>query len=113
MCIGIPLQVLALSPGHALCDDAGTPRQVRTTLLGDGITPGDWLLVFLDNAIERLSPARAAEIRHTLALLAGAMAGRQLDSSGDAGFDLPSRWTTAQLHALSGQPVSASTPEAP
>lgn len=113
MCIGIPLQVLSLSPGHALCDDAGTPRPVRTMLLGDGLAPGDWLLVFLDNAIERLSPDRAAEICHTLALLAGAMAGQPSDPADDTGFDLPSRWTTAQLRAMSGQATPAPIPEAP
>lgn len=106
MCIGIPLQVMTLEPGHALCDDHGSPRRVRTALLGDGLQPGDWLLVFIDNAVERLTPGRAAEIRHTLALLAGVLASDTGQPPADAGFDLPSRWTTAQLRALSGQALT-------
>lgn len=103
MCIGIPLQVLSLEPGHAVCSDAGQPRRVRTALVGDGLQPGDWLLVFIDSAVERLTPERAAEIRHTLALLADVLAPDSTAAPAAPGFDLPSRWTTAQLRALAGQ----------
>jgi hydrogenase expression/formation protein HypC len=101
MCIGIPLQVTALEPGHAVCDDHGTPRRVRTALVGDGLQPGDWLLVFIDSAVELLAPERAAEINHTLALLGEALADHRA-ADADAGFDLPSRWSAAELQALTG-----------
>lgn len=104
MCIGIPLQVLAVEPGHALCHDAGAPRRVRTALVGDALQPGDWLLVFLDSAVEVLTPERAAEIRHTLVLLADALA-HDARAPADPSFDLPSRWTAAQLQALAGTPA--------
>lgn len=101
MCIGIPLQVTSLEPGHAVCDDHGKPRRVRTALVGDGLQPGDWLLVFIDSAVERLTPERAAEIIHTLALLGDALAGPAAADAA-AGFDLPSRWSAAELQALTG-----------
>lgn len=101
MCIGIPLQITALEPGHAVCDDHGTPRRVRTALVGDGAQPGDWLLVFIDSAVELLTPERAAEITHTLALLGDALAG-PASTDATAGFDLPSRWSAADLQALTG-----------
>jgi len=111
MCIGIPLQVLSLEPGHAVCGDAGQPRRVRTALVGDNLQPGDWLLVFIDSAVERLTPERAAEIRHTLALLADVLAQDGAQQPADPGFDLPSRWTTDQLRALAGQaPVASPIP---
>jgi hydrogenase expression/formation protein HypC len=112
MCIGLPLQVIATKPGHALCEGRGLTRRVRTALVGE-VAPGDWLLVFLDNALERLDTSRAAEINATLDLLDGVL-GAGLDGSADAAFDLPSRLSAADLRALSGQsspaPLLESTP---
>jgi hydrogenase expression/formation protein HypC len=108
MCIGIPMQAERIEPGHALCSGRGETRRVRTALVGD-VTPGEWLLVFIDSAQERLEPQRAAEINATLDLLQAAMSGAELDTA-DAAFELPSRWTTAQLRALSGAPFTP-TPE--
>lgn len=103
MCIGIPMQVISTDPGHAQCDGRGETRRVRTALLGD-VAPGEWLLVFIDSAQERLDARRAGEINATLDLLQLAMAGDALDPTdvADAAFELPSSWTTAQLRALSG-----------
>ena len=103
MCIGIPMQVIATDSGHAQCAGRGETRRVRTALLGD-VAPGEWLLVFIDSAQERLDACRADEINATLDLLQLAVAGEALDPADDAhaAFELPSRWTTAQLRALSG-----------
>ena len=106
MCIGIPMKVMATAPGHALCEGRGETRRVRTALVGD-VTPGAWLLVFIDSAHERLDGQRAGEINATLDLLQSAIGGLALDPADDDGhaaFDLPSRWTTEQLRALSGAP---------
>jgi len=103
MCIGLPLQVTHTEPGHALCAGRGETRRVRTALVGE-VAPGDWLLVFIDSAIERLDAARAAEINATLDWLQAAMAGTAAGGPADPGFDLPSRWTADELRALSGQP---------
>jgi hydrogenase expression/formation protein HypC len=108
MCIGIPMQVGSIEPGHALCSGRGETRRVRTALVGD-VARGDWLLVFIDSAQERLAPQRVAEINATLDLLQAAMNGDAQDLA-SAAFDLPSRWTTAQLRVLSGA-LSTPTPE--
>ncbi|GAA0747799.1 HypC/HybG/HupF family hydrogenase formation chaperone [Ideonella azotifigens] len=108
MCIGIPMQVGSTEPGHALCSGRGESRRVRTALVGD-VAPGEWLLVFIDSAQERLEPQRVAEINATLDLLQAAMKGDAQDPA-NAAFDLPSRWTAAQLRALSGAPALP-TPE--
>jgi len=100
MCIGIPMQVLALEPGHALCEGRGERRRVRTALVGEP-APGDWLLVFLDSAQERIDAERAREVNATLDLLVAVQAGQGADA--DAGFALPSRLSRDDLLALAGQ----------
>ncbi|MBX9612552.1 MAG: HypC/HybG/HupF family hydrogenase formation chaperone [Burkholderiales bacterium] len=100
MCIGIPMQVTALEPGHAWCEGRGERRRVNTALV-DAVSPGDWLLVFLNDAREVIEPGRATEVNAALDLVLGAMAGT--GAGGDAGFALPSRLSTEQLRQLSGQ----------
>lgn len=101
MCIGIPMQVVQLEPGHALCAGQGEVRRVRTALIGP-CQPGDWLLVFIDSAQEILSPERACEINDTLALLQAALAG---DAGTEPAFALPSSLSRDELMALSGHPA--------
>jgi len=108
MCIGIPMQVLALEPGHALCEGRGERRRVRTALVGDP-APGDWLLVFIDSAQERISAERAREVDAPLDLLAAVQAGE--GGGADAGFALPSRLSRDELLALAGNPTRQDTPE--
>ena len=112
MCIGIPMQVIATEPGHAHCTGRGEVRRVRTALVGD-VVPGEWLLVFIDSAQERLDATRVHEINATLDLLHDAMHGDAHAPTGTtaAAFDLPSRWTTEQLRALSGAAPSLHTTE--
>lgn len=99
MCIGWPMQVEAVRPGHALVRRGDQRCEVRTALLGP-VAPGDWLLVFLDDARERLSAERAVEIEATLALVEAAMAGAAGEPAG-AAFELPSTaWTPEQLEAF-------------
>lgn len=110
MCIGIPMQVIKTEPGHAQCVGRGEARRVRTALVGD-VVPGEWLLVFIDSAQERLDALRVGEINATLDLLQAAMNGDLPDpmDHAHAAFDLPSRWSTEQLRALSGAPSTLST----
>jgi hydrogenase expression/formation protein HypC len=97
MCIGIPMQVTAVEPGHALCEGRGERRRVNTALVGD-VAPGDWLLVFLGDARERIDAERASEVNAALNLVLGAMQG--LGADGEAGFELPSRMSAEQLRQL-------------
>ena len=108
MCIGIPMQVWQLEPGHALCRGRGEERRVRSALVGP-LSVGDWVLVFLDSAQEILSPQRAAEINATLDLVQHALHGDPLDP---APFALPSAWSRDELLALSGVLPPASAPPA-
>ena len=100
MCIGMPMQVTAIEPGHAWCEGRGERRRVNTALVGD-VAPGDWLLVFLGDARERIDAARAHEVDSALDLVLGAMQGTK--GGGEAGFLLPSQMTADQLRALAGQ----------
>lgn len=108
MCIGLPMQVTATRPGAALClDRHARQRWIDTLLVGDCV-PGDWLLVFIDAARERLDACRAAEIDATLTLLDAALLGAPADR--DAAFSLPSAMSADDLARLLGQPTCKETP---
>lgn len=74
MCIGIPMQVVALEPSRAHCTSDGRAQWVDTRLI-DTPQVGDWLLVFLDSAREILPPERALQIQDALAALQAASLG--------------------------------------
>lgn len=97
MCIGIPMQVSTVEPGHAVCEGRGERRRIGTALVGN-VAPGDWLLVFLGDARERIDAERAAEVNATLDLVSDALQGD--GAHGDAGFELPSRMSADQLRQL-------------
>lgn len=100
MCIGIPMQVIEADGRFALCEGRDERRRINTALVGD-VAPGDWLLVFLDDARERIDAARAAEVNAALDLVLGAMQGADL--AVDIDFALPSQMNADQLRALTGQ----------
>jgi hydrogenase expression/formation protein HypC len=108
MCVAMPMQVLSVSPGHAVVVRRGEQRRVNTALV-DALAPGDWVLVFLDSARTQIDAATAAEVDATLDLVESAMSqGHGADS--DAAFELPSQRSTADLWALTGQPHPAPQP---
>ena len=100
MCIGIPMQVIEADSRFALCEGRGERRRINTALVGE-VVPGDWLLVFLDDARESIDAARAAEVNTALDLVLGAMQGADL--AVDIDFALPSQMNADQLRALTGQ----------
>jgi len=102
MCIGIPMQVIRVEPGHAWVAGRGQVQRVDTALVGD-CAEQDWLLVFLDAARERIDAHRAAEVNAVLDLLQGARSGTP-DTTAGAGFELPSRMDSTTLAALTGRP---------
>lgn len=90
MCIGIPMQVMSVEPGFANVAGRSETRQVGIRLI-DGVEPGQWLLVFLDDARELITPERAAEVSATLDLLALAIGqGAQPAFPIEPAFALPS-----------------------
>ena len=110
MCIGIPMQVRSIEPGHAWVEGRGQRRRVNTALIGTP-EPDEWLLIFLEGARERLDPERAAEVNAALDLIDGAILGPDggVDPWGDPGFALPSAMSAADVAALSGQPSTSTT----
>jgi hydrogenase expression/formation protein HypC len=101
MCIGIPMKVLSTRAGFARVCGRGEEREVDTALVG-AVQPGDWLLVFIDAARERIAPERAAEVNAVLDLLNAALVGADL--ADDPGFALPSAMGADQLAAFGARP---------
>ncbi|MBA3719292.1 MAG: HypC/HybG/HupF family hydrogenase formation chaperone [Nocardioidaceae bacterium] len=64
MCLGIPGQVVELVDGYAgqlaLVDVVGAQRQINLGMLDDAVGSGDWVLIHMGFALERID-ARAAE----------------------------------------------------
>jgi hydrogenase expression/formation protein HypC len=100
MCIAIPLRVTSVKPGRAVCEGRGEVREVETALVGE-CAVGDWLLVFIDSARERITPARADEVNAALDLLQAAFRG-DAAAAGNFHFALPSAMSADQLAELSG-----------
>ena len=58
MCIGVPMQVVAVEAGAAWCEGMGERRRVDMLLVGEQPV-GSWLLVFLNTAREVIDEAQA------------------------------------------------------
>ena len=102
MCIGIPMQVIAMEDGFAQVQGRGESRRIKTALIGE-CAVGDWLLTFIDDAREVISAQRAMEVNATLDLLQAVMDGDLSTGDTDAGFVLPSAMSAADLQRLTGQ----------
>jgi len=98
MCIGIPMQVIRVRPGHALAQGRGETRELSTALVGP-VEPGTWVLAFLDSARECISAERAAEVDALLDQLEVCLAGGPID---EPGFTLPSALSADELLQLVG-----------
>lgn len=79
MCLGVPLQVRAVLPGVALCDDGTAERRVSTALLDAPPVAGDWLLVHVDAAIRAISADEARLVRDALRGVAAAANGEPFE----------------------------------
>jgi hydrogenase expression/formation protein HypC len=74
MCLGIPGRVVAMVEGYgdqlALVDVEGASRRVNIGLLDPGaVGPGDWVLIHMGLAVERVDEQQAAETRVGLELM--------------------------------------------
>jgi hydrogenase expression/formation protein HypC len=62
MCIGIPMQITAIDGLVARCEAKGVERDATLPMLGpDEVAVGDYVVVHLGHAIERIDAERAAE----------------------------------------------------
>jgi hydrogenase expression/formation protein HypC len=97
------MQVIEAGLGFARCRDRhGEERRIDLSLVGPCVV-GDWLLIFLDAARERLDAQRASEIDSTLRLLEDALFGTAPQPDSAPGFSLPSAMSAGHLAALLGQ----------
>jgi len=76
MCLGIPGQVIQLLAGYggqlALVDVSGAPRKINIGMLEldqQNLAPGDWVLIHMGFAIERVDAAAAEEALQGLELM--------------------------------------------
>jgi hydrogenase expression/formation protein HypC len=76
MCLGIPGQVIQLLDGYggqlALVDVSGAPRKINIGMLEldqQNLAPGDWVLIHMGFAIERVDAAAAEEALQGLELM--------------------------------------------
>lgn len=67
MCLGIPMQVIAIDGPRARCESGGVERDVSLFLMQDEVVElGDYVLVHVGYAIRKIDPRYA---RDTLALI--------------------------------------------
>ncbi|MCP4008935.1 MAG: HypC/HybG/HupF family hydrogenase formation chaperone [Proteobacteria bacterium] len=60
MCLGIPMQVKSINQFQALCEAKGIQRDVSLFMLqGETIIPGDYVVVSVGYAIEKISSQEA------------------------------------------------------
>lgn len=62
MCLGIPMQIRSINGLAARCEAKGVERDVSLLMLDpDELAEGDFVVVQLGHAIEKISAERAAE----------------------------------------------------
>jgi len=69
MCLGIPGRIVDIAASGDLADVEveGVPRRINLALLEDeGLKPGDWILIHLGFALEKMNPDEAREARLAL-----------------------------------------------
>jgi len=72
MCLGIPARVVSCdADGVAMAEVSGAVRPIGTGLLEDGVVlaPGDWVLVHMGFALERISETDASAALGSLRML--------------------------------------------
>ncbi|QKE40114.1 MAG: HypC/HybG/HupF family hydrogenase formation chaperone [Ferrovum myxofaciens] len=74
MCIGIPMQIVAIEDMFAWCDGRNGRVRINTMLI-DEVRPGDWLLTFMGSAREAIDAGHAALINSALEALDRVAAG--------------------------------------
>jgi hydrogenase expression/formation protein HypC len=72
MCLAIPAKVVELRPGEQAVIDLGGVRKEISLALVEDVSPGDYVIVHVGYALQKVDPGEAEK---TLALFAGLEAG--------------------------------------
>ena len=78
MCLGIPMQVVAVDGNAAACTGRNGPQAIDVSLIAP-VEPGEWLLTFLGAARGRLDAGEAAQIERALDALESIERGETID----------------------------------
>jgi hydrogenase expression/formation protein HypC len=87
MCLGIPGRIVRVLEGNAgqlaLVDVLGAHRPINLGMLEDSeVSPGDWILIHMGFALERIDEAAAGKALSGLQLMGS---GDRADAAPDAG----------------------------
>lgn len=74
MCIGIPMRITSIEPGHAWCEGMGERKRIDTLLIGEQPV-GTWVLVFINSAREVLTEEQAQSVTRAVQAVNLAMRG--------------------------------------
>lgn len=61
MCLGTPMKVISVKENIAVCEAGGITRDVNIFLIEEPLNVGDYVLVHVGYAIEKIDPHRAQE----------------------------------------------------
>jgi hydrogenase expression/formation protein HypC len=62
MCLAIPMQIKSINDFQCVCEARGIEREVSLFMLqGEGVGPGDFVLVHVGYAIQKVSEEEAAD----------------------------------------------------
>lgn len=95
MCIGTPMQVIAVAAGRAVCEGRGERCELDCALIGTP-EPGAWVLSFRGAAVRLMTLQEAAQANGALDALAAVLAGQPLADEHFA--DLTGREPELPLH---------------
>ena len=62
MCLAVPMQIRSIEEFQCVCEARGVEREVSLFLLqGEDVAPGDFVLVHVGYAIQKVTESEAAE----------------------------------------------------
>lgn len=100
MCVGLPMRVIEVDGGMALCERRGERARLDAMLLA-GLAPGDFVLAFQGSAVRVLDAVEAARTDDALDALEAAMRG-DVDT-GRHFADLVDRMPELPVHLRGGR----------
>lgn len=79
MCVGIPMKVLSVGEGTALCEGRNGKDQIDTMMVGE-VEAGSWILAWNHKAIKTLTEEKARQTDEALNAVEAIMNGRAPDA---------------------------------